>query len=57
MKTLIDLTMDADDELTAWQEVQAMDAVLLQREKNLNHRCPPDMPPCPECQQKDDDEQ
>lgn len=47
--------MDADDELTAWQEIQAMDAVLRAREERHNHRCPADMPPCPECQAREEE--
>jgi len=48
--------MDADDELVAWQLANAEADGKLAIEKNRHHRCPPDMPPCPDCQQIDDDE-
>lgn len=47
-------TPDADDELTTWQEVQAMDHSALQAERDERHRCAADSPPCPDCQELDD---
>jgi hypothetical protein len=45
-------SFDVDAALDNWKEVQAMDAGLLQLEKAEFHRCPPDMPPCPDCQDR-----
>lgn len=42
--------LDSDDELRIWHEVQAESAIKLM-EDNLYHRCPPYMPPCPNCQE------
>ena len=42
--------LDSDDELRIWHEVQAESAMKLM-EHDLHHRCSPDMPPCPECQE------
>jgi hypothetical protein len=41
---------DTDAELQAWQEVQAMDWHAIRREEEARHRCPSDVPPCPDCQ-------
>lgn len=42
--------MDPDDELQAWQIANAEADGRIADEANLHHRCPPDMPPCPNCQ-------
>lgn len=49
-------TYDVDSELQAWQEVNAEADGLLQRSKNERHRCPMDMPPCPECEARYEEE-
>ncbi len=46
---------DPDSELTAWWEAQAADAWRA-ASCEPRHRCPPDMPPCPECQEREDEE-
>jgi hypothetical protein len=46
---------DPDAELTAWQEAQ-IPTPDEQELRGLAHRCPIDVAPCPECQQKDDDD-
>ncbi len=44
------IEIDPDDELRAWQEMQAEDAAK-QAENQPFYRCPIDMPPCPICEQ------
>lgn len=46
--------VDPDAELTAWYEVQAADAHQAYLDEEANHRCPADMPPCPNCQAKEE---
>lgn len=47
---------DVDAELQAWHEAQGT-PVLYQPEPHLrHHRCPVDMPPCPECQEAEEEE-
>jgi hypothetical protein len=41
---------DPDDELRAWYEIQA-EIAAKHAEDDLSHRCPSDMPPCPECEE------
>jgi len=53
MLGLMNHRIDADDELRAWQEIQAEDAYEEFQNKSY-HRCPSDIPPCPECQELDD---
>lgn len=48
--------MDADEALVAWQMVQAEAAGREMERREEAHRCPPDMPPCPRCQQFNDEE-
>ena len=48
--------LDPDDELTAWYEVQAAGAHKRWLEEQERHRCPLDMPPCPECQAREEEE-
>ena len=46
------VTFDVDAELDAWHDVQAVAAIKAHREESVRHRCPPDMPPCPECEER-----
>lgn len=48
--------MDTDTELEMWWDVQAVQAARERSEEQRTHRCPPDMPPCPDCQAIDEDE-
>lgn len=45
---------DVDAERDAWHDVQA--DTMRREELTTYHRCPIDMPPCPDCQELDDDE-
>lgn len=47
---LIMNAIDPDDELTAWHEMQ-------ESHEPVRHRCPPDMPPCPQCEELIEEEQ
>lgn len=42
--------MDVDDELDAWHIINAEADGKLADMKRENHRCGPDTPPCPDCQ-------
>ncbi len=46
--------MTVDDELDVWWDVQA--CVAMKREEEDNHRCPPDMPPCHDCEARQEEE-
>ncbi len=50
--TLEEWAVDPDAQLDAWHEVQgaALHAADLREQKT--HRCPSDMPPCPECEER-----
>jgi hypothetical protein len=48
--------MDPDDELVAHQLANAEDFAADEFARAERHRCPIDMPPCPECQERDDEE-
>ena len=45
---------DTDGELDGWHEVQAEAFGRWKAEEDARHRCTPSMPPCPECQERDD---
>lgn len=42
--------MTVDDELDARWDVLANDIIQAGIVEERSHRCPPDMPPCPDCQ-------
>jgi hypothetical protein len=48
--------MDADDELTAWHEAQGVPALFVPEPHMLHHSCPADSSPCPECQERQEEE-
>lgn len=51
--------IDPDAARDEWHDVQAHDRHLAwqcEQQQLAAHRCPPDMPPCPACQQREDEE-
>lgn len=47
--------MSVDDQLDQWYDVQAV-AAMMELAGRPRHRCPPDMPPCPDCQAIEEEE-
>ena len=45
-----------DDQMDAFWDVQAVTAMREIAEEARTHRCPPDMPPCPACEDREEEE-
>jgi len=54
--TLEEWCSDPDAQLDAWYEVQGADAHAEYLREQRTHRCPSDMPPCPECEARTEEE-
>lgn len=50
------MILNADEELDAWHLANAEAAGRRQAAEEAAHRCPPDMPPCPVCQARQEAE-
>ena len=50
------MILTVDDQMDAYWDVQAVTAIKEALEEERNHRCQPDMPPCPDCQARQEAE-
>lgn len=48
--------IDPDAELDAWWDAQVVAAMKARDHEQKHHRCPSNMPPCPDCQAKEEEE-
>jgi len=52
----MEIIPDVDSQMDAWWDVQVSDMLKRDAQEAVTHRCPPFMPPCPDCQDRYDRE-